>query len=109
MSKADEASPVEGDVIRAALELYKPPFRFDSGYILDADGRVAYDNEGMDTMGRVRGWGRIQYLPNPEALQDKVGEMIAEAMTDFWKKHSRDKKPRYDDVYHAGVKWLNSL
>ena len=72
----------------AALELYKPPFRFDRGYIFDAEGRMAYDNEGVDTMGRVRGWGRIQYLPNPEALQDKVGEMIAEALNDFWKKHS---------------------
>lgn len=72
----------------AALELYKPPFRFDRGYIFDADSRMVYDNEGVDTMGRVRGWGRIQYLPNPEALQDKVGEMIAEALNDFWKKHS---------------------
>jgi hypothetical protein len=52
------------------------------------DSRIVYDNDGVDTMGRVRGWGRIQYLPNPEALQDKVGEMIAEAITDYWKKHS---------------------
>lgn len=85
---AEGASELKAMLCTAALELYKPPFRFHRGYILDAESRMVYDNEGMDTMGRVRGWGRIQYLPNPEALQDKVGEMIAEAITDYWKKHS---------------------
>lgn len=64
---------------RAALELYKPPFRYERGYILDANSRIMYDNEGMDTVSRVRG------LPNPEALQDMVDETIAEALSAYWK------------------------
>jgi len=69
-----------------AMKLYRPPFRYEHGYIFDADHRMVADNDGMDTMGRVRGWGRIGALPNTEALQDKVGELIAQALTEFWQK-----------------------
>jgi hypothetical protein len=33
---------------------------------------------------RVRGWGRISSLQEPEKLIDEVGEVIAEALTKFW-------------------------
>jgi len=73
---------------RDALALYQPPFRFDHGYIFDANHRMVADNEGQDVALRVRGWGRISHLPTPEALQDKVGELIAEALTEYWARHN---------------------
>lgn len=71
-----------------AKELYTPPFRFEYGYIFDANGSMVADNktDGEDSALRVRGWGRIQYQENPEQLQDAVGELIAEALTEFWSK-----------------------
>lgn len=71
-----------------AKELYTPPFRFEYGYIFDANGNMVADNrtDGEDAALRVRGWGRIQYHENPEQLQDAVGELIAEALTEFWSK-----------------------
>ena len=107
MSEQNEVPKRPSDsnsMLGVAIKLYRPPFKFDRGYIFDADSRMVYDNNGMDTMGRVRGWGRIQYLPNPEELQDKVGEMIAEALNDFWKKQSTDEmvlKERFDAIERA--------
>lgn len=71
-----------------ALALYKPPFKFMYGYIHDGDGRVVADNNvGADNQVlRVRGWGRISYMENAEALQDEVGEVIAVALTEYWQK-----------------------
>ncbi|MCP2005281.1 UNVERIFIED_ORG: hypothetical protein J2Y78_003821 [Buttiauxella agrestis ATCC 33320] len=71
-----------------ALALYKPPFKFMYGYIHDGDGRVVADNNvGADNQVlRVRGWGRISYMENAEALQDEVGEVIAFALTEYWQK-----------------------
>jgi len=40
-------------------------------------------------MARLRGWGRIQYLPDPEKLHDAVGEIIAEALTEYWTRQSK--------------------
>jgi len=72
-----------------ALDLYKPPFHFERGYIRDADNQTVADQDDRRDQrefiaAQVRGWGRIQYLPDPEALQDKVGDMIAEALTEYW-------------------------
>lgn len=67
-----------------ALKLYKPPLRYDFGYIWDSNNEMVADDGGM---ARVRGWGRISYMNDGEALQDKVGELIAEALTEYWNKH----------------------
>lgn len=75
-----------------AVSLYKPPFRFEHGYILDAESRIVADNNVEDVDGaalRVRGWGRISYMENAEALQDEVGSVIALAMTEFWQQQYR--------------------
>lgn len=82
------------DLKRRALDLYKPPFRYDSrgGYIFDADNRMVADQRENDPPGtalRVRGWGRIGYLKDPEKLQDAAGELMAEALTVFWEKERR--------------------
>lgn len=57
-----------------ALDLYKPPFRFIHGYIQDSDGRTVADNDGVSEgiAARVRGWGRISYLPTPEQLLTRM-------------------------------------
>lgn len=54
-----------------------------------ADNHVedAAKETGSEAFLRVRGWGRISYLPDPEALQDKVGEILGQALTEFWLKH----------------------
>lgn len=48
---------------------------------------VHYDSYGQSIMDKecqkvadVRGWGRIQYLDNPECRQDEIGEFIAKAI-----------------------------
>jgi len=70
-----------------ALALYKPPFKFYRGYIYDSEGQMFSDDRDTDhRVQRVRGWGRISYLPDPEALQDEIGAMIADALTDYWTK-----------------------
>jgi len=78
------------DLTADALALYKPPFRFAYGFIWDAENMMVADHEGQDVALRIRGWGRIGYKPNAEQLQDKVGELIAQAMTEFWeqRKHA---------------------
>lgn len=79
------------DLKSKALTLYKAPFTYDNmgGYIWDAENEMVADTPEMTEVVRVRGWGRIQYMKdvNPEELQDQVGEMIAEALTDYWNKH----------------------
>lgn len=84
------------DLKADALDLYKPPFKFIHGYIQDSDGRIVADDDGVSTaiVGRVRGWGRIKYLPDPEALQDKVGEIIAEAITEYWERQAQPAAPQ---------------
>lgn len=88
-AKLLSAQPVS-ELRARAIALYKPPFKFDHGYIWDADGRMVADNN-LDEDGqilRVRGWGRISYLENAEALQDEVGEIIAIALSNYWSIHS---------------------
>src|SRR3546814_6197318 len=93
-------SALEADVVRDALALYEPPFTFDHGYIYDAKARMVMDahrrtNEAGHTSieMRVRGWGRIGYMPNGAALQDAVGVQIAEALTSHWLARNDALKP----------------
>lgn len=88
---ADVAPPF-GNKRAAALALYRPPFKFRMGYIHDAGGHMVADQDGFgegskvfdSIAARVRGWGRIGYLPDAEALQDEVGAVIADALTAYW-------------------------
>jgi hypothetical protein len=65
-----------------ALALYKPPFRYECGYIFDANSHMVADEVAHSL--RIRGWGRIGYMEDPRELQDEVGKLIAEALTKFW-------------------------
>lgn len=65
-------------------KLYKPPFRHEHGYIYDSENQMLADQTGH--ILRIRGWGRLSYLQEAEKLQDGVGELIAEILTDYWNK-----------------------
>jgi hypothetical protein len=77
------------EIRQRALALYTPPFTFYCGYIKDSAGNTVADEHDVTGMiaARIRGWGRISYLPSAEQLQDAVGEMVAEALTDYWEKN----------------------
>ena len=80
-----------------AFALYRPPFRYDGhGYLWDANGEMVADDrpESPSAIGRIRGWGRIGYLKEPEKLQDMVGHLIAQALTEFWQKHAEQQATR---------------
>jgi hypothetical protein len=71
-----------------ANKLYRTPFRYDGiSYIWDADNNMVADfrdeNPGFI---RVRGWGRISYMKDAEALHDEVIVLI----TDITKHHPSD-------------------
>jgi hypothetical protein len=70
------------DLHTRALALYKPPFRYECGHIYDVDFNMVADQTAH--VMRIRGWGRISYLKDPEKLQDEVGKLVAEALTKFW-------------------------
>lgn len=67
-----------------ALDLYKPPFRYEGGYIWDAESNMVADDIAENAILRVCGRRRISYLKNPEQLQDAVGKHIAKALTQYW-------------------------
>lgn len=84
---------------QTAIELYKPPFKFQYGYVYDSNGNCFADINGGcdDTIEtecgsialRVRGWGRIQYIKgthSPEDIQDQVGKEIVKALNAHWEK-----------------------
>lgn len=73
---------------KRVLALYKPPFSYHCGYIHDGEGNMVSDLPIGTIATRVRGWGRISYLENAEELQDTVGEMIAEALNQYWDKQN---------------------
>ena len=81
------------DLQKTALSLYVAPFRFERGYIFDAKGNIVSDDGDIgDSIARIRGWGRILYMKSPEELQDEIGACIAQALTDFWNKHTTGTK-----------------
>ena len=72
---------------KRALDLYRPPFRYENGYIWDSKTEMVADSQVDDDIGpRVRGWGRMKYLPGCEELYEETGRAIAEAMTLGWEK-----------------------
>jgi hypothetical protein len=80
---------------KIGLEFYKGPFHFDhmGGYIW-AKGEPGVTGSQMfadldgasERCARIRGWGALQYLKDVDcgALQDEIGVMFAEAITEYW-------------------------
>jgi hypothetical protein len=71
-----------------ALELLKPPFKFECGYIFDSahsQNMVADDGAcEIGTIARLRGWGRLSKLNDGEQVQDAIGEIFAEALNKYF-------------------------
>jgi hypothetical protein len=76
------------------LGFYSGPFHYDGfGYIWakgtpeKGGNQMAADlDAAKERCARVRGWGAIGYLKdvNHEDLQDEIGHMFAEAITEYW-------------------------
>ena len=69
-----------------ALRLYKPPFKHSHGYVFDSADNMVSDESAHAL--RVRGWGKICYQENAAHLQDTIGDIIAEALTEYWKRNT---------------------
>lgn len=103
-------------LIQKLYTLYTAPFKYEGGYIFDAEHHMVADDH--ESPFRVRGWGYLQYRfdSKEEAAraQDILGEMLAQAMTMIWEEHARSKIPEgvyyskemsnfYDQVTHQGM------
>lgn len=80
---------------KIALDFYKGPFKFDhmGGYIWALGDKSTKGNQmfadldaAKERCARIRGWGALQYLKDVDcgALQDEIGVMFAEAITEYW-------------------------
>ncbi len=77
------------DLRERAFALYRPPFKHVGGYIYDSRDEVVADGfSTTEAVVRVRGWGRIGYEENAEALYFTVGDLIAEALTEAWNRRA---------------------
>lgn len=83
------AMMIEPTLRQRALDLYQAPFKLQGGYIWDANNKMVADECGKDSIARIRGWGRIQSLPDAPNLQDEVGKLIAELLTEHWNKETK--------------------
>ena len=100
--------PPYGSKRAAAMAIYTPPFRYEHGYIFDSANHMIADNGGIGddksvecaVAARVRGWGRIGYMPDAAALQDEVGQMMADALNDLYKK-SPEMNTSQERVYET--------
>jgi hypothetical protein len=81
-AQAVEPEPPFDTKRKAAMAIYKPPFKHHRGYIYDSQQHMVADDHDVHAAvaARVRGWGRIGYMQNPEKLPDEVGEMMADAL-----------------------------
>lgn len=73
---------------KEALSKYTPPFKYSRGYIFDANQRmISDDGDPVESVARIRGWGYLSKFEDAEALQDKIGELMAQALTEFWERN----------------------
>jgi hypothetical protein len=89
-----DVQPPFGSIRNAAMAIYRPPFRFVNGYVYDNQNHVVADHDNISeklvtgsVCARVRGWGRIGYMPNAAKLQDEVGALIADALNEYYAAH----------------------
>jgi hypothetical protein len=75
-----------------AMEILKPPFKFECGYIFDSapDQNMVADDHDCETgtIARLRGWGRLGKLDDGDAIQDAIGQIIADALTKYFENKS---------------------
>lgn len=70
--------------------------------IFDANGDLVVD---------IRGWGRLQYLDNPEQSQDDIGKFIVDAMNEKYEKEKNMSKILYvvANVSKEGTQLMRSI
>lgn len=75
--------------------LYKAPFRYHIGLIIDANGNMVADEVSEGCAVRVRGWGRISSTHGDtemsENIQDAFGHKLAELITTWYNTPSEKK------------------
>ena len=76
---------------KAAMAIYCPPFKYVHGYIFDSGNQVVADDDKVKeaVAARVRGWGKLSYLPNGAELQDEIGLMMADALNMLYAAQSK--------------------
>jgi hypothetical protein len=75
-----------------AMSIYTPPFRYVHGYIYDSNNLMVADDGDMTgeknvksaIAARVRGWGKISYMQNGAAIQDEIGQMVVDALNQYY-------------------------
>jgi len=75
------------DLRSQALELYRPPFRREYGYVFDSR------SDTIVSVLRPRG-SRVKSPLDPNPLQDAAGDLVAEALTRFWEAELEQFPPR---------------
>lgn len=95
LEEVEANAPPFGTKRKAAMAIYTPPFKYLHGFIYDSQNYMVSDgnllgepNESVKgaVASRVRGWGRIGYMPDAAALQDEVGQMMADALTQYYER-----------------------
>lgn len=59
--------------MKTITEILEYPVKTDYTYIWDKDNAM---------IAQVRGWGRLQYMDDAEALQDMVSDFIVDAINE---------------------------
>ena len=93
MTTKDQAiAPPYGSKREAAKAVYTPPFKFQHGYIFDSQQSMVADDDQVRgaVASRVRGWGKLSYLPNGAELQDEIGQMMADALNALYQPPAPD-------------------
>jgi hypothetical protein len=93
MTTKDQAiAPPYGSKREAAKAVYTPPFKYMRGYIFDSQSLMVADDDQVEgaVASRVRGWGRLGYLPNGAELQDEIGQMMADALNALYEPPAPD-------------------
>lgn len=87
--RIDMSDSEKKELRQRAFDSCAAPFERVHGYIFDANGNTISDDTAEGIVTRMRGWGRLHYLDKPEELQDAIGDLIVEALNEFWEKHAK--------------------
>lgn len=98
---AQPVQPPSGDKRKAAMAVYTPPFKYLRGYIFDSKNSMVADDGALGddlsvsgaVASRVRGWGKLGYLPSGAELQDEIGQMMADALNALYANSAQPVQP----------------
>lgn len=98
MNTTSEPTPPFGSIRKAAMAVYKAPFKYNHGYIYDSQNLMVADDGGYGddnsvsgaVASHVRGWGRLGYLPDGDKLQDEIGQMMADALNLYYEQQIKE-------------------